>query len=143
MDSLGGTRYVEPRISWPQAESYNVSRSTMSGLNTNLLIDIACWEICLEPALRLLVVVIVSQTEGFLYLVVLVIPGKYHETGVVPQPSDILCCFFANRLKKVRERWIVSTPKHEILPAQDAHLVAEVVEDVLLVDTASPYSSTP
>jgi hypothetical protein len=29
------------------------------------------------------------------------------------------------------------------LPAQDAHLVADVVEDVLLVDAASPYSSTP
>lgn len=107
-----------------------------------MFIIVPSWEGRLEPRRRILVVWIVLETCLLLNLVILIVAGIYHDRRVVMQSSDVLYSLLANRFDKFWPHRIVSAAKHEVLPHQNAHVIAAVIESIVFVDATSPNSDT-
>ena len=56
------------------------------------------------------------------------------------QPDDVLDRFIPHIVEEFLTARVHGTGKHEILPYQDAVFIAEVVKEVVLIDTASPHA---
>jgi len=48
--------------------------------------------------------------------------------------------FERDTFSKLGVRWICATCKHEVVPYKNPKLVTDIVEDVLFIDAATPYS---
>jgi hypothetical protein len=106
------------------------------------LIDVASREIGLEPAFGVLVLIVVRETCLFLDLVVFVVANPNDDGWVVTQPTHVVDSFFSDGLEQVGPGRVVSAAKHKVLPNHHAEFVARVVEAVVLIIAATPYSAT-
>ena len=59
---------------------------------------------------------------------------------MVAQADDIVDGLLADVVQIMPGRGVHPASEHEVLPDQDAFLVAEVVEPVILVGTAAPHA---
>ena len=103
-------------------------------------IDIACRKVRLQPVLLVLIGVVVSQTHGFLDLIVLVIASKDDKRRMMADTANIghrLSFDGGNNLVK---NWIVAASEHEVLPNHDTEFITSVVKCIILVDTTTPYT---
>jgi hypothetical protein len=75
-----------------------------------------------------------------LYLVILVVASIYDQRRVMSQSRYVRDAFLLDRFQDLRESWVVATAEHEVLPNQYAKLIAKLVKDVFLPDTATPDS---
>ncbi|KAJ6442770.1 monooxygenase [Purpureocillium lavendulum] len=115
-----------------------VGDEVLADVGQQLLVDVARGEVGLEPVVRVHVAGVVREPLLLGELVVLVVAGPDDETGVVPQHLDVLPRLAVDGLEDVRVRGVVAAAKHKVLPDEDAHLVAGVVEGLVLVDAAAP-----
>lgn len=104
----------------------------------DLLVDVAGGEVGLEPVVGVLVLVLVGEADAFLVLVVFVVSGPDDDGRVVTQKLDVLVGFALDGLEKGRPGRVVAAAEHEVLPYENAELVAGVVKGLLFVDTAAP-----
>ena len=58
-----------------------------------LLIDITSRKICLEPVLRILILIVILESVLFLNLVVFVVSNIDHDRGMVTQSAHVVDCF--------------------------------------------------
>src|SRR5712691_12125689 len=68
----------------------------------------------------------------------LIISHPDDNAGVVPQTLDIINRLLSDIFQKIMVRGIKAASEHEILPDQNSHLVAKLVEIVALIDPATP-----
>lgn len=103
-----------------------------------MLVDIAGREIRLEPTLRILVCIVVSEPLLLLYLIVLVVSNPDNDGRVVTQSPQVVFGLFFDRLKNLRPRRIVTAAEHKILPYHHTDLITGLVEALILVNAAAP-----
>lgn len=107
---------------------------------TDLLVYEACWEICLQPAFRVFVFVVVCEATRLLNLIVFVVAREDHNRWMMANSSNVCGGLHSHRLQELWKGWIVPTAIHKVLPDQNAQFVANVVKDIFLVYSTAPYS---
>jgi hypothetical protein len=105
------------------------------------LIDVTGGEIGLEPAFRVLVLIVVGETCLLLDLVIFIVANPNYDRWVVTQPTHVVDRFLSDGLEQVGPGRVVSAAKHKVLPNHHAEFVARVVEAVVLIVAATPYSA--
>ena len=88
--------------------------------------SLGCIPLVPAPAIPCIVAFVVAAPQGY--------------TGMVAQTADIVFSLCLDRFKPLSRSGIDAACKHEILPYQDAVTVAQVIEPVILVCAAAPYS---
>jgi len=106
----------------------------------DLFVDVPRGEVCSQPVLPVLILVVVGQPGRLPDLVVFVVPHVEDDGWVVTQSAHVSDGLLADGLEEGRERRVVAAGKHEVLPDHDPELVARVVEGVILVDASAPDS---
>lgn len=135
--SDGGVRRgpAPPGAAWTVRDAGN---ELAAHFGENLFVYVPGGELRLEPVVRVHVAGIVVETLRLHVLVVLVVPGPDDDAGVVAKPHDVFPGLALDRGEEAGVRGVVAAGKHEVLPDQDPHLVAGVVEGLVLVDAAAP-----
>src|SRR5260370_24758683 len=59
---------------------------------------------------------------------------------MISQPLDVINCFVPHVVKKLLSTGVHAAGKHKVVPDENAHLVAELVEIVALVNASAPYA---
>ena len=67
-----------------------------------------------------------------------VVAAPERDRGMRAEPADLIVDLGAHFGEEVRRRGIEIAGEHEVLPDQQAELVAEIVEEILLVEAAAP-----
>lgn len=108
---------------------------------TYLFVKISCREVCLEPVFWILIGIIVCEATLLLHLVILVVSSINNDRRMVADAFDLRNTFGFDGFPVLLDgSRVVTTTKHEVLPDEDAELVAGIVEDVLFPDTTAPNS---
>ena len=61
---------------------------------------------------------------------------------MMPQPADIVTEFRADIRLKILRQIIDGTGKHKVLPDQKAKFIADVIESIIRIESAAPYTDT-
>ena len=67
--------------------------------------------------------------------------APYHNAWVMTQTAHIVDGFLAHTLQPFTLSRIGTAGKHEVLPHHQSHLVAEVIEQVILIDATTPHAN--
>ena len=78
-----------------------------------------------------------------------VVPGVHtfvtttpqHNAGMVAQSADVIDSLLTDIFEPLALSRIRAAGKHEVLPYHQPHLVAEVVEQIVLIDASTPYTN--
>jgi hypothetical protein len=119
----------------------STGREFLNHLWEEFLIDVTGREIGLQPAFRVLVLVVVSETCLLLNLVVFIVANPNDDGWVMTQPTHVVHRFLSDGLEQVGPGWVVSAAKHKVLPNQHTEFVACLIEAVVLIDATTPYSA--
>ena len=120
------------RTVWAPAVVNGTATILFHYLWQELLVNVSRGKARREPVFWVVIVLIVSQLsgDGFHVLIVFIISRIYDNACVVSQPLDVVDCFFSNAFPELSDLgWIVTAGKGEVLPDEDAKIVAGFVED--------------
>jgi hypothetical protein len=94
-----------------------------------IFINVPQWKARFQPRLRIFIAfIVIRQIADFLDVVILVSASEHDERGVMPEASHVAACFCFHGSEEGWESRVGTAGEEEVLPNDDAELVAGVAK---------------